>query len=123
MKHTFLISTLVFLTVSCEKDYNDYNPRDFYEVQGIVTDVIPTQNPFDDPWDSYIYWEYHFDRHPPLKGSEKETELMINKGYPIVVLVHKDDINISFFGRLGFSNDSLHQEWIKKQSKQVLTPR
>jgi len=50
-KYITLILSLSIGFQSCnsEKKYSDYNEKDFYEVQGIITSAIPTSDPFDLP--------------------------------------------------------------------------
>lgn len=119
MKEIFIFFSVLFLFASCDfekKQYGDYNPEEFYEVQGVVTSVVPTPDPFDSYRRVNIKWEYHFDKEPPLKGAEKYFQIIIQKGYPVVILVNKEDIKINFFARIGYANDSLYQEWAKTRS-------
>ena len=83
------------------KKYEDYSEGDFYEVQGIITKVAPTSDPFDSPRKRNIFYDYHLEMNPPLKGCEKGIDLVLKPGDPIVVLVHRDDNKINFYGRFG----------------------
>lgn len=93
-----------FGLISCEseKKYSDYIESDFYEVQGIIKYANPTSNPFDLPIVKDISFEYFLDRPNPKTGIEKNIEMFeAQNGYPLIVLVHKNDENISFYGRVG----------------------
>tara|TARA_R110002124_G_scaffold17532_3_gene73518 strand:- start:401033 stop:401410 length:378 start_codon:yes stop_codon:yes gene_type:complete len=102
-----LYTVILFLIISCsntKKEYEDYNEDDFYEVQGIVTKIIPTSDVFDSPRNRDIYYDYYLWLSKPLKGEEKNIDLMINPGDGIIVLVHKDDSLINFYARRGIIN-------------------
>lgn len=93
-----------FALISCEskKKYSDYNESDFYEVQGIINYANRTSDPFDSPTEKNISFTYFLDRTNPKTGTEYDLEMFEAKnGYPMIVLVHKDDENISFYGRVG----------------------
>ncbi|MEN3322377.1 hypothetical protein VP395_01435 [Mariniflexile soesokkakense] len=114
MKKTLAISLiLVFGFYSCESDkkFSDFNEDDFYEVQGILDYVGQNNNPFDSRSIKNVSFTYFLDRSTHKKGSEKNLDLNeieyilrpydIQNGYPLIVLVHKDDENISFYGQVG----------------------
>lgn len=107
MKNLFLILLFVLGCSEKKKTYYDYNENEFYEVQGVITKTVPTSDPFDSPRKRNIFYDYHLDFSPPLKGSENGIDLVLRVGDPIVVLVHKDDINITFYGRFGIIDESL----------------
>lgn len=95
---------LSFGLTSCksEKGYSDYNESDFYEVQGFIESANSTSDPFDSPTEKNIRFKYFLDRDNPISGIEKDLEMFEAKtGFPLIVLVHKDDENISFYGRVG----------------------
>jgi hypothetical protein len=97
--------------ISCEskKKYSDYDESDFYEVQGIINQANPTSDPFDLPIVKDISFTYFLDRTNPKTGIEKNLEMFeAQDGYPLIVLVHKEDENISFYGKVGIL-DSLNQ--------------
>ena len=99
-----ILITLIFGLISCKSDkkYSDFNESDFYEVQGIINYANPTSDPFDSPTEKNISFTYFLDRPNPKTGIENDLEMFEAKnGYPLVVLVHKDDENISFYGRVG----------------------
>ncbi|MEC3906228.1 hypothetical protein VOI54_04315 [Tamlana sp. 2201CG12-4] len=109
------IGILAFLIVllscnSSENKYEDYNEGDFYEVQGIITKTINSPKLFDSPRSRTVFYNYHLDLGEPLVGKEENIDLVLNTGDPIVVLVHKDNIKISFFGRHGIIDDRLKME-------------
>ncbi|PZD79276.1 hypothetical protein [Mesonia sp. K7] len=99
-----ILIVLSYGLISCksEKEYSDFNESDFYEVQGIINYANPTNDPFDSPTEKNISFTYFLDRPNPKTGIEKDLEMFeAKKGYPLIVLVHKDDENISFYGRVG----------------------
>ncbi|MEO2070505.1 MAG: hypothetical protein ABGW99_04115 [Zunongwangia sp.] len=102
-----LIIVCLFLT-SCkeEKKYSDYKKDDFYEVQGIVTHAPPTDDPFDLSVAKDVHYEYFINREKPLKGIEENLEILENvNGYPVVILVHKDNETINFYSRIGLTEN------------------
>ncbi len=90
--------------------YEDYDEDDFYPVQGIITKVTPTSNPFDNPHNKVIYFDYNLEKITPLQGSESNINLMLKAGDPIIVLVYKANDEISFFGGFGIIDDVLKIE-------------
>jgi len=105
LKNTRLLLLLLIIgLLSCEseKKYTDYNEHDFYEVQGIISSVHLTTYPFDNYTFKDISFNYFLDRTAPKKGIEKNLDMLeAQNGYPLIVLVHKEDENISFYGRVG----------------------
>ncbi|SDX51038.1 hypothetical protein SAMN05216556_13818 [Aequorivita viscosa] len=94
--------SLGLFSCESEKKYSDFKESDFYEVQGIINYANPTSDPFDSPTEKNISFTYFIDRPNPKTGIENELEMFEAKnGYPLIVLVHKDDENISFYGRVG----------------------
>ena len=94
-----------------KKEYSAYNEKDFYRVQGIVTATQSTPDPFDSTFCKHVYFEYFLSDTNRLRGTEKNIDLVnINKGTPIVVLVHKEDRKINFFGYVGILNNSSPKE-------------
>src|SRR5690606_18640654 len=86
---------------SCEseKKYSDFKESDFYEVQGIINYANPTNDPFDSPTEKNISFSYFLDRPNPKTGIENDLEMFEAKnGYPLIVLVYKDNENISIYG-------------------------
>ena len=109
--------SLSFGLSSCEseKRYSDYNESDFYEVQGFIESASPTSDPFDLPIVKDISFTYFLDRPNPKTGIEKNLEMFeAQNGYPLIVLVHKDDENISFYGRVGILEN------LNKEEKEFL---
>lgn len=103
-KALFILIILILGLSSCEseKKYSDYNEEDFYEVQGIIEGVYRTGDPFDNPTVKNVRFTYFLDRPTPKTGMEENLDMLeAQNGYPLVVLVHKDDENISFYGRVG----------------------
>ncbi|WP_298537952.1 hypothetical protein [uncultured Algibacter sp.] len=113
-----LLLILSFGLLSCESDkkYSDYNEDDFYEVQGIIKFANPTSYPFDHSIVKDISFTYFLDRPNPITGIEKKLEMReAQKDYPVIVLVHKDDENISFYGRVGILEN------LNEKEKEVLS--
>jgi len=103
-KKLIILLIFVFGLFSCksEKKYSDYNETDFYEVQGIINYANPTSDPFDSTMEKNVSFTYFLDRPNPKTGIENNLEMFeAQNGYPLIVLVHKDDENISFYGRVG----------------------
>ena len=114
MKKASLITLLfILLLSSCksEKQYSDYNEDDFYEVQGIITGVFRTSDPFDNPTVKNVRFTYFLDHPTPKTGMEENLDMFeAQNGYPLIVLVHKDDENISFYGRVGILDNVNSEE-------------
>lgn len=99
-KALYISLILAFGLLSCEsnKKYSDYNETDFYEVQGIVNYVSSPRSVSE----KKIVYSYFLDRKAPKIGKEENINFLeAKKGYPLIVLVHKDDENVSFFGQIG----------------------
>lgn len=108
-----IIGCFFISLLSCNtnvKKYEDYDENDFYEVQGIITKTVPSSNSFDSPRNKTIFYDYHLDMGVPLKGSEENIDLILKAGDPIMVLVHKENIEISFYGGFGIIDDRLKME-------------
>jgi hypothetical protein len=119
-----ILVILSFGITSCEskKIYSDYDESDFYEVQGIIESASPTSDPFDLPIVKDISFIYFLGRPNPKIGIEKNLEMFeAQNGLPLIVLVHKNDEDISFYGRVGIlENLNLGEkeflsEYIKKE--------
>ena len=105
--------SLSFGISSCEseKKYFDYNESDFYEVQGFIELASPTSDPYDSPTEKNIRFKYFLDRDNPKSGIEDDLDMFEAKtGYPLIVLVHKNDENISFYGRVGILENLNNKE-------------
>jgi hypothetical protein len=62
---------------------------------------------------------YFLDRPNPKTGIEKNLDMFeAQDGYPLIVLVHKKNENISFYGRVGIL-DSLNQKEQEFLSKHI----
>lgn len=109
-KRIFIVLLVSIGLTSCEteKKYSGYKESDFYEAQGVVTSVQPTGDPFDLPVFKDITFKYYISDSTQILGKEKNVELAWAKeGVPMVVLVHKENERISFYGRFGLK-DSLN---------------
>ncbi|WP_458627087.1 hypothetical protein [Winogradskyella sp. PC D3.3] len=115
-----ILLSLGLSSCESEKKYSDYNESDFYEVQGIIKYANPTSDPFDLPIVKDISFAYYLDRPNPKIGIEKNLEMFeAQNGYPLIVLVHKDDENISFYGRVGILKNlnQKEKEYLEKHLK------
>lgn len=94
---------LILILSSCStKKYEDFQVDDFIEVQGIITSAKRTSYPFDSAWHKDIKFTYFINGEKILFGSEDDLNFTgLIKGQPIIVLVHKNDESISFYGRNG----------------------
>jgi hypothetical protein len=107
MKKNNCLILLLFigLIYSCgEKKYEDYNENEFNEVQGVITKVKQSSSPFDSSRVRDIEYFYYLGEKEPFRGGEKNIDLYLNSGQPIVVLVHKKDSTINFYGYNGMIN-------------------
>ena len=84
-----------------EKRFEDYNEEDFILVQGIVTKITRT------PIIRFVYYEtnvhyiYDLDSDCPKRGIDFDVQYLGKEGGPAIILVHKYESGISFFGRGG----------------------
>ena len=109
------IFSIIILTTSCgKKRYEDYNEDDFVEVQGIITKVKRTSSAFDNARRVDIEFVYNLVDTNISYGKEDGIDLVLKYGQPIVVLVHKSDNKISFFGRRGIIDEELLEIGYKK---------
>ncbi len=106
----FIIFLPLIFSCQSKKSYEDYSEDDFYEVQGIIESAYRTRDPFDGTNVKNITYRYFLDRPTPKHGIEEDLPIInVQEGYPLIVLVHKDDENISFFGTIGVL-DSLNEK-------------
>jgi hypothetical protein len=110
----FLLACFFFSCNQKVKRYEDYNEDDFYEVQGVVTNVVRRTNPFAPSNYKTIFYDYHLELPTPLKGKEANVPFMWSQGDPIVILVHKEDTSISFTGYLGIIDEISIERYIIK---------
>tara|TARA_R100000789_G_C2995315_1_gene147280 strand:- start:668 stop:1069 length:402 start_codon:yes stop_codon:yes gene_type:complete len=75
--------------------YEDYDPEDFYEVIGRVKE---NRLSYHIPKTNVIFYEYFLEKEKPLKGQEENIKVHLKQGEKFIVLVHKEDSTISFFG-------------------------
>ncbi|CAM1346237.1 hypothetical protein [Tenacibaculum crassostreae] len=104
-KFNYLVVLVVFFSCLKEKRYEDFNEKDFYEVQGIITKVYQTPSVFDSSYNKLMDYTYAVNDSVFLNGSEKEFYKAWNVGDPIIVLVHKNDCKINFYARDGLSKN------------------
>lgn len=96
-----LLASIIFFTACNDSDknskpeYEDYDPEDFYEV---TARVIENRPGYHFPKTNVVHYEYFLDRETPLRGWEENLKLQLKKGDKFMVLVHKQDSTLSFFG-------------------------
>lgn len=110
MKKIILLIFAISIFACKNKRYSDYKENDFIEDQGIITKVSRTSNPLDSRWNLDIEYAYNLGGEKISYGKEKGIDLMFKLGQPIVVLVHKDDYKINFYGRMGVVDNKLLEE-------------
>ena len=117
MKIAFTLFTLLFLAFGCgnpaKKEYEDYNEDDFVEVQGILTRTFGKAR-FPDKFRTDIYFIYNLDKENPDTGFELGSPYMLDEGEPIIVLVHRNDHKISFFGTRGIIEEEILLKYLDK---------
>ena len=89
-----------------KKSYEDYDDGDFLEVQGIVVKT-KRKTDFKNVIKSSIYFIYNLDKDTPDVGYEIDSPFMLDEGEPAIILVHKNDKKISFFGARGIVNEDV----------------
>ena len=75
--------------------YADFEPEEFYEVEGRVLSNLLG---FSLPRTRVLKYEYFLDQETPLVGYERNIHTTLKPGERFIVLVHKKDSTISFFG-------------------------
>lgn len=84
---------------SAKLNYEDYNPNNFEEVVATITRTSLGGNPTDFPRKINIEYKYSTKSNSEfMTGTEKNLRLKLDVGDSIVVLVHKLDESVSFFG-------------------------
>ncbi|WP_405200443.1 hypothetical protein [Christiangramia sp. LLG6405-1] len=97
-------------------EYEEYNPKDFYEVTGRV---IENRLSYHTPKTNILFYEYFLEKENPFRGQEENLKVHLNKGEKFIVLVHKKDSTISFFGYVDprFKKESF--EKVRKKANQT----
>ncbi|NER11807.1 hypothetical protein SAMN06265375_1251 [Muriicola jejuensis] len=118
MKNTALVLILFFVSfISCDtqkkKGFEEYNEEDFIEVQGILTGSF-RKTSFPNRFSSNIYFIYNLHQENPDTGYELDSPYMLDEGVPVIVLVHRDDNNISFFGGTGIIQEDVLLNYLDK---------
>lgn len=118
--HILILVILIgFSSCQSKSKYSDYDESDFYEVQGVIISAAQNDNYFDNSMIKNISYNYFLDRQIPKKGIEKNLEKFeAKKGYPLIVLVHKENEDISFYGRVGIL-DSINKKERKFLSEYI----
>ena len=75
--------------------YADFEPEEFYEVEGRVLSNLLG---FSLSRTRVLKYEYFLDQETPLVGYERNIHTTLKTGDRFIVLVHKQDSTISFFG-------------------------
>lgn len=117
MRKLFFIICLVFINCneSSVKRYEDYNEEDFIEVQGIVMRTVKKNN-FQNFIETDIHYIYNLGHEKPTVGKELKSDYMPHEGEPAIILVHKEDKNITFYGYSGIldEGEDVLLEYLKK---------
>jgi len=104
---TFIIFT------SCGKGNSDpktdFNESDFTQTQGIITE-IETGFSYSEKFKRTYLYAYGNESDTKLIGIEKNSDLIINVGDPIIVLVKKTDRTITYIAQRGIINKELLTE-------------
>jgi hypothetical protein len=114
---TSLALTILISPCNNEKSYEDYDEDDFVEVQGIITKCIPAKS-FRAYSGNNIYFLYHLDKAPPLKGKELKSRFIPTEGNPAIILVHKKDSSIAFYGASGVIDKEILHKFYHKERRQ-----
>ncbi|WP_405384983.1 hypothetical protein [Maribacter sp. LLG6340-A2] len=111
------IIILFFIIISCnhkdKRDYEDYNDEDFLPVQGIITKVYK-KSAINNFIKKDIHFIYNLEKENPSKGYEIYSPYILKEGEPVVILVHKDNDSISFFGSRGIIQEKILLAYLKK---------
>lgn len=75
--------------------YEDYELEDYYEVTGRVKE---NRFSYQLPRTNILFYEYFLEKEEPLEGYERDIRVSLKRGEKFIVLVHKKDSTISFFG-------------------------
>jgi hypothetical protein len=103
---------------SCrEKSFEEYDESEFYKAQGIIVSSKMTETILDDPFMKEIKYEYFVNDSLILEDSEDFSFVDMTRGVPIEVLVHKENPDVSFYWKNGFSENATpyQLEYIQKQ--------
>lgn len=119
-----VLCVLLFLGFSCkEKSFEEYNENEFYQVQGVIISSKMTSSIADSPFMKEIKYEYFINDSLLLENSEDFSFMDMEKGIPIEVLVHKEDPNISFYWRNGFSDNitPYQTQYVKEKLERAMS--
>lgn len=106
MKKLFFIFYIVIVGCNEEsiKRYEDYNEEDFIEVQGIIMRTVKKNN-FQNFIETDIHYIYNLGQEKPTIGKELKSDYMPHEGAPAIILVYKEDKNVTFFSRSGILDE------------------
>ena len=120
-KKILQLTMLLFFIASCKglgkPKYEDYNEEDFIAVQGIVYKVTRTPVVRLLYYEVNAYYIYNLDSEHPKIGKEMDVPVVVEEGDPQVILIHKDDENISFMGRGRTINREVLENYRKKSKE------
>jgi len=110
-----VLSCLIFLNCSENKKvkYEDFDEKDFIEVQGIITKTVGRKT-FQNRASNDIYFIYYLNNEKPFVGYELQSPYILDNGEPVIVLVHKNNKNISFFGARGIIDEEGLLTYLRK---------
>jgi len=120
----YLVGLLFFTTISCrEKSFEEYHENEFYKAQGIIVSTKMTSTIMDNPFMKEIKFEYFISDSLILKNSEDLTFMDLEKGTPIEVLVHKENPEVSFYWRNGFTDSitAFQVQYVKTKMEEVIS--
>ncbi|MBM1108194.1 hypothetical protein JQC67_18725 [Aurantibacter crassamenti] len=125
IRKTFYLGFLsyIFLVMSCkEKSFSEYSENEFYKVQGVIVSAKLTSSILDDPFMKEIKYKYFINDSLILEGSEDFSFMDMDKGIPIEVLVHKENKDVSFYWRNGYTeNITAYQlEYVRKKMEEAI---
>ena len=117
MKKAYFIISIILVFTGCnepeKKSYEDYDEGDFIEVQGIITKTN-ARNTLQNHIVTDIHFIYNLNLDKPSVGYELKSPYMLDEGEPVIILVHKEDKNVSFFGARGIIEEEVLLDYLKK---------
>lgn len=120
MQNRLLTLFGVLFLISCnwnstKNNYEDFNEDDYFRVQGIVVSAKSNFNYVDKFSKRNIKYIYHLELTPPSSLTEKNSELVLDPGDPIVVMLRKKDSTDVFIAHRGIYDEDLLLEYLTKE--------
>ncbi len=120
MMRTFLFISLFLLLPGCKEqstNYEDYNEKDFVEVQGLIIKVEKEFAYQDRKVD--VTYIYDLKKDKPVIGYEDDTPFIPMAGAPAIILVHKYEDGVTFLGGLGYieDEDNMVKRYLEKSER------